>query len=60
MIYSEIMENGEYTGMVEYVDCTGDRVWDTNDFKAFKTVSRLIGAFTVKGKAIKNMSVDKA
>ena len=53
VVYSEIMENGEYTGIVVFADCTGERVWDEKDFKAFKTVSRLIGAFTIKGKAIK-------
>ncbi|MDE6688057.1 MAG: hypothetical protein K2K17_12145 [Lachnospiraceae bacterium] len=52
LMYCDMLEFGEPTGMVAYVDCTGKREWKDKDFKSFRTITRLISAYTLKAKAI--------
>ena len=50
----EIKEFGENVGVITFVDCNNsEREWTEKDYKAFKSITRLIGAFTLKAKAIK-------
>lgn len=54
VIFSEIKEFGENVGVITFVDCNNsEREWTEKDYKAFKSITRLIGAFTLKAKAIK-------
>lgn len=52
LMYCDMLEFGEPTGMVSYADCTGDREWKDKDFKSFRTITRLISAYTLKAKAL--------
>lgn len=52
LMYCDMLEFGEPTGMIAYVDCTGNREWKDKDFKSLRTITRLISAYTVKAKAI--------
>ena len=54
VIYCDMLEFGEISGLMSYVDEASERDWNDKDFKAFKTITRLISAFTLKSKAIKN------
>lgn len=52
LMYCDMLEFGEPTGMIAYVDCRGNREWKDKDFKSFRTITRLISAYTLKAKAI--------
>lgn len=52
LMYCEMLEFGEPAGMIAYIDCTGKREWKDKDFKSFRTITRLISAYTLKAKAI--------
>lgn len=52
LMYCDMLEFGEPTGMIAYVDCTGNREWKDKDFKSFRTITRLISAYTLKAKAL--------
>ena len=45
MIYCHIMQYGEEVGLIAYVDCEKEREWKDKDFKGFRTITRLIGAY---------------
>lgn len=51
LMYCDMLEFGEPTGMIAYVDCTGSREWQDKDYKSFRTITRLIAAYTLKAKA---------
>ncbi|MGN0324698.1 MAG: diguanylate cyclase domain-containing protein [Lachnospiraceae bacterium] len=53
LMYCDMMEFGEQVGMISFADCTGKREWSDKDYKSFRTITRLISAYTVKAKAIK-------
>ncbi len=48
ILYCHILEYGEEVGMIAYVDCEKDREWKEKDYKAFRTITRLIGAYLEK------------
>lgn len=52
LMYCDMLEFGEPTGLIAYVDCTGNREWKDKDFKSFRTITRLISAYTIKAKAL--------
>lgn len=52
LMYCDMLEFGEPAGMIAYVDCTGKREWKDKDFKSFRTITRLISAYTLKAKAL--------
>lgn len=51
LMYCDMLEFGEPTGMIAYVDCTGNKEWQDKDFKSFRTITRLISAYTLKARA---------
>lgn len=53
IMYCYMLEFGEIVGIMFYVDTSGAREWSDKDYKAYKTVTRQISAYTLKGKAIK-------
>lgn len=56
LLYCDMIEFGEVAGMIAYVDCSGQREWRDKDYKSFRTLTRLICAYTLKAKAMKRDS----
>lgn len=53
IMYCNMMEFGEVVGTIAYVDCKEEREWSDIDFKAYRTITRMISAYTLKAEAIK-------
>ncbi|HOO79216.1 MAG TPA: sensor domain-containing diguanylate cyclase [Lachnospiraceae bacterium] len=53
LMYCNMLEFGEVCGVITFIDCKEDRAWEDKDFKAFRSVTRMISAYTVKAQALK-------
>lgn len=56
VMYCNMMEFGEAVGVIAYVDCNEEREWTDIDYKAYRTITRMISAYTLKTEAIKKMN----
>lgn len=55
IMYCNMMEFGEVVGTIAYVDCNEEREWTDIDYKAYRTLTRMISAYTLKTEAIKKI-----
>ncbi len=54
IMYCNMMEFGEVVGVIAFVDCVNEREWSSIDYKAFRTITRMISAYTYKAESFKN------
>lgn len=59
IMYCDMLEFGEKVGLIAYVDCKDGREWKNKDFKALRTVTRLIAAYTLKARALQKEDMEK-
>lgn len=52
VMYCNMMEFGEVAGVIAFVDCDKERDWSDIDYKAYRTITRMISAYTLKTEAI--------
>lgn len=54
IMYCNMMEFGEIVGVIAFVDCVNEREWTDIDYKAYRTITRMISAYTIKADVIKS------
>lgn len=55
IMYCNMFELGEIVGVIAFVDCVNEREWTEIDYKAYRTIARMISAYTIKASALKKI-----
>lgn len=58
IMYCNMMEFGQVVGVIAFVDCKEEREWTDIDYKAYRTITRMISAYTLKAQ-VYNASKDQ-
>ena len=53
IMYCNMMEYGEVVGVIAFADCVHEREWTDVDYKAYRTITRMISAYTLKTEVFK-------